>query len=148
MHRWARLLPLHGSNDVCMQVDSLFRINHTDPWVRGDPYRTSRTINFQNTRSSGNAIHGKAHDDAERGAGAVEDSGPETNVIVGRLMAGLEYARPLATGAQLLLRFVALAHDMHRMQRRQCLNWGVLGPTACRVVRDAGRQLAESKVSG
>lgn len=29
------------------QVDSLFRVNHTDPWVRGDPYRTSRTISLQ-----------------------------------------------------------------------------------------------------
>lgn len=30
-----------------LQVDSLFRISHTDPWVRGDSHRTSRTINFQ-----------------------------------------------------------------------------------------------------
>lgn len=29
------------------QVDSLFRISHTDPWVGGDAHRTSRTINFQ-----------------------------------------------------------------------------------------------------
>ena len=29
------------------QVDSLFRISHTDPWVGGDVHRTSRTINFQ-----------------------------------------------------------------------------------------------------
>ena len=32
---------------VCCQVDSLFRVNHTDPWVKGDPYRTSRTISLQ-----------------------------------------------------------------------------------------------------
>ena len=31
----------------CCQVDSLFRVNHTDPWVKGDPYRTSRTISLQ-----------------------------------------------------------------------------------------------------
>jgi hypothetical protein len=30
-----------------LQLDSLFRINHTDPWVGGDVHRTSRTINIQ-----------------------------------------------------------------------------------------------------
>jgi len=30
-----------------LQLDSLFRINHTDPWVGGDAHRTSRTINLQ-----------------------------------------------------------------------------------------------------
>ena len=30
-----------------LQLDSLFRINHTDPWVGGDVHRTSRTINLQ-----------------------------------------------------------------------------------------------------
>lgn len=39
------------------------RINHTDPWLRHDPFRTSRTVGFQTTRSSGNAIHGRAADD-------------------------------------------------------------------------------------
>ena len=41
----------------------MFRINHTDPWVRGDPYRTSRTISLQNVRTSGNPVHGRAPDD-------------------------------------------------------------------------------------
>ena len=39
------------------------RINHTDPWVRSDAYRTSRTLGLQTTRSSGSAIHGRASDD-------------------------------------------------------------------------------------
>jgi hypothetical protein len=51
------------------QVDSLFRINHTDPWVGGDPFRTSRTISLQNTRASGAAVHGRASDDPGRAAG-------------------------------------------------------------------------------
>ena len=51
-----------------LQVDGLFRINHTDPWVKGDPYRTSRTISIQNTRQSGNAVHGRAPDDFVRQA--------------------------------------------------------------------------------
>lgn len=37
------------------QVDSLFRVNYVDPWIRSDPHRTSRSITVQNTRSSGAA---------------------------------------------------------------------------------------------
>jgi outer membrane protein insertion porin family len=80
-------------------VDSLFRVSHTDPWLQGDPHRTSRTINFQNTRTSGNAIHGRAQDEVERD-GAADDSGPDSNVVVARLMGAVEYGRPLASGAQ------------------------------------------------
>ena len=36
------------------QLDSTFRISHTDPWVNGDANRTSRTISLQNNRISGN----------------------------------------------------------------------------------------------
>ena len=35
------------------QSDSTFRISHTDPWVRGDPHRTSRTISLQSNKTSG-----------------------------------------------------------------------------------------------
>ena len=35
------------------QSDSTFRISHTDPWVRGDPHRTSRTISLQSAKTSG-----------------------------------------------------------------------------------------------
>jgi outer membrane protein insertion porin family len=65
--------------------------------VKGDPYRTSRTISLQNTRTSGNAVHGRAPDDMAR-SGAEEESSPEGNVVVARLMGGVEYGRPLATG--------------------------------------------------
>ena len=89
---------------VGLQIDSLFRINHTDPWVGGDAHRTSRTINFQNTRTSGNAVHGRAQDEVDRPPGgaappAGEEPGADGNVIVARLTRGVEYARPLATGA-------------------------------------------------
>ncbi|BDA46032.1 Outer envelope protein 80, chloroplastic [Coccomyxa sp. Obi] len=79
------------------QVDSLFRVNHTDPWVKGDPYRTSRTISLQNTRTSGNPVHGRAPDDCVR-PGSEEEASPEGSVVVARLMGGVEYGRPLATG--------------------------------------------------
>ncbi|MFS8005766.1 putative bacterial surface antigen (D15), surface antigen D15 [Helianthus anomalus] len=29
------------------QIDSIFRINYTDPWIEGDDKRTSRTIMIQ-----------------------------------------------------------------------------------------------------
>ena len=46
------------------------RVNHTDPWLRHDPFRTSRSVGFQTTRSSGNAIHGRAADDVAGREGA------------------------------------------------------------------------------
>ena len=56
---------------VGLQEDKLFRVNHTDPWVRNDPFRTSRTLAFQTTRSSGTAIHGPAADDLAAREGAL-----------------------------------------------------------------------------
>lgn len=35
------------------QVDKLFRIQHTDPWVNSDPHRTSRTVQVLNNRTLG-----------------------------------------------------------------------------------------------
>lgn len=35
------------------QLDSTFRISHTDPWVNGDANKISRTISLQNNRTSG-----------------------------------------------------------------------------------------------
>lgn len=32
------------------QADSLFRLQWVDPWVAGDPNRTSRTLSVMNTR--------------------------------------------------------------------------------------------------
>ena len=32
---------------LVLQTDAMFRIQHTDPWVRGDAHRTSRTITVQ-----------------------------------------------------------------------------------------------------
>ena len=59
----ACLLKSPVSLAAVLQEDKLFRVNHTDPWVRNDPFRTSRTVAFQTTRSSGNAVHGRAADD-------------------------------------------------------------------------------------
>jgi len=69
--------------------DSMFRLSHTDPWVGGDPRRTSRTCSIMNTRNSGNVIYGAAPDDVE-GAGA--------GLSIERLCGGVEYQQPLAVG--------------------------------------------------
>ena len=42
------------------QVDKLFRVTHSDPWLLGDRHRTSRVASLQNTRSSGAPIWGAA----------------------------------------------------------------------------------------
>lgn len=54
------------------QGDLTYRIAHTDPWVRGDAYRTSRTISADYGKTSTAAIHGIAPDDeAGQGSAAV-----------------------------------------------------------------------------
>ncbi|KAI4382136.1 hypothetical protein MLD38_008135 [Melastoma candidum] len=39
------------------QIDSIFRVNYTDPWIEGDDKRTSRTIMIPNSRTPGTNIH-------------------------------------------------------------------------------------------
>ena len=86
------------------QVDSTFRVAHTDPWVRGDPFRTSRIISAQNTKVSAAAVHGHAADELEQGdvsgaAGGGAGTGAG-GVYVSRMVCGVEYGRPLGTGWQ------------------------------------------------
>ncbi|KAF4385077.1 hypothetical protein G4B88_029119 [Cannabis sativa] len=64
------------------QIDSIFRINYTDPWIAGDDKRTSRTIMGQNSRTPGTLVHGKVHD---------EDFSP----TIARVTGGIEFSRPL-----------------------------------------------------
>ena len=97
------------------QLDSTFRVAHTDPWVRGDAYRTSRTISAQNTKVSAAAVHGIAADEAfdassTGGTGALGTSGAAggsatttttgPGVYVTRIVSGVEYGRPLGMGWQ------------------------------------------------
>ncbi|GJM90510.1 hypothetical protein PR202_ga06797 [Eleusine coracana subsp. coracana] len=63
------------------QIDSIFRLNYTDPWIDGDNKRTSRTVMIQNSRTPGTLVHGGDH----------PDHGPLT---IGRVTAGIEYSRP------------------------------------------------------
>jgi outer membrane protein insertion porin family len=82
------------------QVDKLFRLHHTDPWLLGDPHRTSRTVSLQNTRATGGPTHGRAPDDAlpGGGGGASSSTGDAASVVIARLTGGVEFSRPLAVG--------------------------------------------------
>jgi outer membrane protein insertion porin family len=62
------------------QIDSIFRINYTDPWIEGDDKRTSRSIMVQNSRTPGNLVHGNQPDNS--------------SLTIGRVTAGVEYSRP------------------------------------------------------
>ncbi|CAI9106538.1 OLC1v1005720C1 [Oldenlandia corymbosa var. corymbosa] len=62
------------------QIDSIFRINYTDPWIEGDDKRTSRSIMIQNSRTPGTLVHGNQPDNS--------------SLTVGRVTAGIEYGRP------------------------------------------------------
>ncbi|XP_075520154.1 outer envelope protein 80, chloroplastic [Primulina tabacum] len=62
------------------QIDSIFKINYTDPWIEGDDKRTSRAVMIQNSRTPGTLVHGNQ---------------PNNNgLTVGRITAGIEYGRP------------------------------------------------------
>lgn len=62
------------------QIDSIFRINYTDPWIEGDDKRTSRSIMIQNSRTPGTLVHGNQPDDG--------------SLTIGRVTAGIEFSRP------------------------------------------------------
>ncbi|XP_047076562.1 outer envelope protein 80, chloroplastic-like [Lolium rigidum] len=64
------------------QIDSLYHLSYTDPWIDGDNKRTSRTVMVQNSSTSGTLIDGGDH----------PDHGP---ITIGRVTAGIEYSRPL-----------------------------------------------------
>ncbi|XP_022753573.1 outer envelope protein 80, chloroplastic-like isoform X2 [Durio zibethinus] len=63
------------------QIDSIFRINFTDPWIEGDDNQTSRTIIVQNSRTPGTLVHGNQHDNS--------------SLSIGRVTAGVEFSRPI-----------------------------------------------------
>lgn len=62
------------------QIDSIFKINYTDPWIEGDDKRTSRSIMIQNSRTPGTLVHGNQPDNS--------------SLTIGRVTAGIEFSRP------------------------------------------------------
>lgn len=63
------------------QIDSIFRINYTDPWIEGDDKRTSRSIMIQNSRTPGTLVHG--------------DQPDPSSLTIGRVTAGIEFSQPI-----------------------------------------------------
>uniref|UniRef100_A0A1D1ZB19 Outer envelope protein 80, chloroplastic n=1 Tax=Anthurium amnicola TaxID=1678845 RepID=A0A1D1ZB19_9ARAE len=64
------------------QVDSIIRMNYTDPWIEGDDKRTSRSMMIQTSTTPGTLVHGNGQSD-------------HGNVTIGRATAGIEFSRPL-----------------------------------------------------
>ncbi|XP_015875980.2 outer envelope protein 80, chloroplastic [Ziziphus jujuba] len=82
------------------QIDSIFRINYTDPWIAGDDKRTSRSITVQNSRTPGTLVHGNQQDGS--------------SLTIGRVTAGIEFSRPIRpkwSGTAGLIFQRAGAHD-------------------------------------
>ncbi|GAB4822487.1 hypothetical protein N2152v2_009533 [Parachlorella kessleri] len=98
-------------------ADLTVRVAHTDPWVRGDAYRTSRTISADYSKASTAVIHGRAPDDELAGAGGAGGgagggsgggpagrtpgpgpTGPADAVFVQRKVGKVEWGRPLGPG--------------------------------------------------
>ena len=80
------------------QVEKMFRLVWTDPWLSwpealGDEHRTSRTVSLTNNRSPSSLIHGRAETDDPREA----STGPSGSVMLGRLIGGVEFQRPLSS---------------------------------------------------
>ncbi|KAM2046886.1 hypothetical protein ACFX1T_005623 [Malus domestica] len=81
------------------QIDSIFRINYSDPWIAGDDKRTSRTIMLQNSRTPGTLIHNQLDG---------------SKLTIARITAGIEYSRPIRpklSGTAGLIFQHAGAHD-------------------------------------
>jgi outer membrane protein insertion porin family len=70
------------------QKELLFDINFTDPWIAGDPYRTSYTINGFRRRSISLVYDGDGRD--------VETANGEDSPRVVRTGGGVNFSRPLA----------------------------------------------------
>ena len=61
------------------QTESIFKINHTDPWLWGDKHRTSRMININKARSQAMIFDGPEEEPGK----------------IDRLTTEIEYSRPL-----------------------------------------------------
>ncbi len=85
---------LRTEGQVTTRGDFLFDVSFTDPWIAGDPYRTSYTVNLFNRRATS----------------LIFDNGPiDVNLPngdtprVNRLGTGISFSRPLDNGLSLSL---------------------------------------------
>jgi outer membrane protein insertion porin family len=69
----------------------LFDLNFTDPWIAGDPYRTSYTVNFFRRRSISLVFNGDGEDIRTND----ENGGGGDNPRVFRTGGGINFSRPI-----------------------------------------------------
>lgn len=85
-----------GAEFQLSQRELLFDISFTDPWIAGDPYRTSYTVNAFNRRSISLIFDG-GEDENEIRLPADED-GDRDRPRIDRLGGGINFTRPLDNG--------------------------------------------------
>ena len=74
------------------QREALYDIRFTDPWIAGDPYRTSYTINGFRRRSTSLIFDGGPREDDHR----INTDGDEETPRILRLGGGINFTRPLS----------------------------------------------------
>ncbi len=97
---------LRTEGRVTTRGDFLFDIGFTDPWIKGDPYRTSYTASLFNRRSTSLIFDNSADGFPEVD---LQAEGSEDNPDIGdtprinRLGTGISFSRPLDNGLSLSL---------------------------------------------
>ena len=92
---------------VSLEGDFLFDVGFTDPWIKGDPFRTSYTASIFNRRSTslifdGGDVDVDLPDDDDIPLPSGEDNNGDTPRI-NRLGTGISFSRPLDDGLSLSL---------------------------------------------
>lgn len=108
------------------QIDSIFRINYTDPWIEGDDKRTSRSIMIQVIKFleyiSGQFSRALFYltsyfDQNSRTPGTLVHNQPDGSLTIGRVTAGIEYSRPFrpkwngTAGVMFQVAFILVSSD-------------------------------------
>ena len=98
---------LRAEGRVSLEGDFLFDVGFTDPWIKGDPFRTSYTASLFNRRSTslifdGGDVDVDLPDDDDIPLPSGEDNNGDTPRI-NRLGTGISFSRPLDDGLSLSL---------------------------------------------
>ncbi|MBE9249931.1 BamA/TamA family outer membrane protein [Dolichospermum sp. LEGE 00240] len=75
----------------------LFDLRFTDPWIAGDPYRTSYTTNIFRRRSISLIFEGKDNNIETFNPDNITDTGQQDRPRITRLGGGVTFTRPLST---------------------------------------------------
>ena len=87
-----------------LEGDFLFDVSFTDPWIKGDPYRTSYTTSLFNRRATSLIFDdGPDDDDRVRLEDGDDELGNGDTPRLNRLGTGISFSRPLDDGLSLSL---------------------------------------------